>query len=110
MTKKVNLSTVSGADVSTINEAVSQRIKQFRRQKKMSLDELARCSGVSKGMLVEIEGCKANPSIALLCKIAAAMGVAWRILSMLPASREFILLTGMTLRYCGAVKKAEARN
>ncbi len=41
----------------------------------MSLDELARRSGVSKGMLVEIEGCKANPSIALLCKIAAAMGV-----------------------------------
>ncbi len=40
----------------------------------MSLDELARRSGVSK-MLVEIEGCKANPSIALLCKIAAAMGV-----------------------------------
>ncbi len=32
-------------------------------------------------MLVEIEGCKANPSIALLCKIAAAMGVRpWRIL------------------------------
>ncbi|TGD53180.1 XRE family transcriptional regulator, partial [Salmonella enterica subsp. enterica serovar Poona] len=75
MTKKVNLSTTAGADVSTINEAVSQRIKQFRSQKKMSLDELARRSGVSKGMLVEIEGCKANPSIALLCKIAAAMGV-----------------------------------
>jgi len=32
-------------------------------------------SGVSKGMLVDIEGCKANPSIALLCKIAAAMSV-----------------------------------
>ncbi|EBX9583422.1 XRE family transcriptional regulator, partial [Salmonella enterica subsp. enterica serovar Montevideo] len=30
MTKKVNLSTTAGADVSTINEAVSQRIKQFR--------------------------------------------------------------------------------
>lgn len=75
MTKKVNLSTSGGADVSTINEAVSWRIKQFRRQKKMSLDELSRRSGVSKGMLVEIEGCKANPSIALLCKIAAAMGV-----------------------------------
>ncbi len=26
-------------------------------------------------MLVEIEGCKANPSIALLCRLAAAMGV-----------------------------------
>ncbi|MGS9235648.1 XRE family transcriptional regulator, partial [Salmonella enterica subsp. enterica serovar Infantis] len=32
-------------------------------------------SGVRKGMLVEIEGCNANPSIALFCTIAAAMGV-----------------------------------
>lgn len=32
--QKVNLSTTAGADVSTINEAVSQRIKQFRSQKR----------------------------------------------------------------------------
>ncbi|EFE09685.1 helix-turn-helix domain-containing protein [Citrobacter youngae] len=75
MTKKVNLVTDAGADVSTVNEAVSQRIKQYRKQKKMSLDELSRQANVSKGMLVEIEGCKANPSIALLCRLAAAMGV-----------------------------------
>ncbi|WP_336852622.1 cupin domain-containing protein [Pseudescherichia vulneris] len=75
MTKKVNIATTSGADVSTINQAVSQRIKLYRSQKKLSLDELSRLSGVSKGMLVDIEGCKANPSIALLCKIAAAMSV-----------------------------------
>lgn len=106
MTKKVNLSTTAGADVSTINEAVSQRIKQFRSQKKMSLDELARRSGVSKGMLVEIEGCKANPSIALLCKIAAA----WRMLLTSPASRWSILSTGMLFRCCGAARKAAAQN
>lgn len=75
MTKKVNITTTGGTDVSAINEAVSQRIKLFRSQKKLSLDELSRLSGVSKGMLVDIEGCKANPSIALLCKIAAAMNV-----------------------------------
>ena len=75
MTKKVNIATISGADVGTINQAVSQRIKGYRSQKKLSLDELSRLSGVSKGMLVDIEGCKANPSIALLCKIAAAMNV-----------------------------------
>ncbi|WP_312410188.1 helix-turn-helix domain-containing protein [Pseudescherichia sp.] len=75
MTKKVNIATISGADVGTINQAVSQRIKLYRSQKKLSLDELSRRSGVSKGMLVDIEGCKANPSIALLCKIAAAMNV-----------------------------------
>jgi len=75
MTKKVNITTASGADVSAINDAVSQRIKLYRSQKKLSLDELSRRSGVSKGMLVDIEGCRANPSIALLCKIAAAMNV-----------------------------------
>ena len=67
--------TFAGADVNTVNEAVSLRIKQFRKQRKISLDELSRKASVSKGMLVEIEGCKANPSIALLCRLAAAMGV-----------------------------------
>lgn len=75
MTKKVNLVTDAGADVNTVNEAVSHRIKLYRKQKKLSLDELSRRANVSKGMLVEIEGCKANPSIALLCRLAAAMGV-----------------------------------
>lgn len=75
MTKKVNLVTDAGADVSMVNEAVSHRIKQYRKQRKLSLDELSKRANVSKGMLVEIEGCKANPSIALLCRLAAAMGV-----------------------------------
>jgi transcriptional regulator with XRE-family HTH domain len=75
MTKKVNLMTDANAIVNTVNEAVSQRIKLYRKQKKISLDELSRRAGVSKGALVEIEGCRANPSIALLCRLAAAMGV-----------------------------------
>lgn len=75
MTKKVNLPTETGADVDVVNEAIAQRIKLYRSQKKISLDTLSRHAGVSKGMLVDIEGCKANPSITLLCRIAAAMGV-----------------------------------
>lgn len=75
MTKKVNLMTDANSIVSTVNEAVSQRIKLYRKQKKISLDELSRRAGVSKGALVEIEGCRANPSIALLCRLTAAMGV-----------------------------------
>jgi transcriptional regulator with XRE-family HTH domain len=72
--QKVNLMTDANAIVSTVNEAVSQRIKLYRKQKKISLDELSRRAGV-RGALVEIEGCRANPSIALLCRLAAAMGV-----------------------------------
>ena len=75
MTKKVNLMTDANSVVNTVNEAVSQRIKRYRKQKKISLDELSRQAGVSKGALVEMEGCRANPSIALLCRLAAAMGV-----------------------------------
>ena len=73
MTKKVNITT--DADAARVNEAVSSHVKLYRSQKKMSLDELSRRSGVSKGMLVEIEGCRANPSIALLCRLASAMNV-----------------------------------
>ncbi|CAL8477087.1 XRE family transcriptional regulator [Caballeronia sp. S22] len=75
MTKKVNISTESGADVQTVSEAVAARLKEYRKQQKLTLDALSRRSGVSKGMLVEIENCAANPSIAILCKISAALGV-----------------------------------
>lgn len=73
MNKKVNIMT--DANASRINEALSASLKQYRSQKKMSLDAFSRLAGVSKGMLVEIEACRANPSIAILCKLAAAMGV-----------------------------------
>ncbi|CAI8892363.1 helix-turn-helix domain-containing protein [Pseudomonas serbica] len=75
MTKKVNISTENGADVQAVSEAVARRLKQERLEQKITLDELSRRSGVSKGMVVEIEKCTANPSIAILCKIAAALGL-----------------------------------
>ncbi|RAI72510.1 XRE family transcriptional regulator [Pseudomonas fluorescens] len=75
MTNKVNISTKPDADVQTVSEAVSRRLKQERQKQKITLDELSRRSGVSKGMVVEIEKCTANPSIAILCKIAAALGL-----------------------------------
>ncbi|CUZ50263.1 HTH-type transcriptional regulator sinR [Serratia marcescens] len=75
MSEKVNRPTEFGADVQTVSEAVSHRIKQQRKSQKLSLDELSRRAGVSKGMLVEIEKGSANPSIAILCKLAAALGL-----------------------------------
>jgi transcriptional regulator with XRE-family HTH domain len=75
MTKKVNIPTDAGADVQVVSEAVARRLRDERKQQKISLDELARRSGVSKGMVVEIENCNANPSIGILCKISAALGL-----------------------------------
>ena len=64
-----------GADILNVNAAMSRRLKALRTQNGLTLDELSKRSGVSKGMLVEIERGEANPSIATLCKAAAALGV-----------------------------------
>ena len=55
-------------------DVVSTRIRQRRSDRRLSLDKLAALAGVSKGMLVQIESGEANPSIATLCKVAAALG------------------------------------
>ena len=55
-------------------DVVSTRIRQRRSDRRLSLDKLASLAGVSKGLLVQIESGRANPSIATLCKVAAALG------------------------------------
>jgi len=72
VTNKVNISTNL---VDAVGAAVSARLKLFRRARGLTLDQLSRLSGVSKGMLVEAQRGAANPSIATLCKAAAALGV-----------------------------------
>ena len=54
---------------------LSERIGARRRERRLSLDRLAAVADVSKGALVQIENGDANPSIATLCKLAAALGV-----------------------------------
>ena len=75
MTVKVNIPTDAGATVSQVSQAIAARLKAYRKAKKVSLDELSRRATISKGMLVEIEKGVANPSIAILCKLSAALGV-----------------------------------
>ncbi|WP_433210281.1 helix-turn-helix domain-containing protein [Dactylosporangium sp. CS-047395] len=55
--------------------AIARQVKGLRQGRRWSLDELASRSGVSKGMLVQIEGARTNPSIGTLCRIAESFGV-----------------------------------
>jgi transcriptional regulator with XRE-family HTH domain len=59
----------------SLNGAIARRIGLLRKSRQQSFDELAARSGVSKGMLVQIEQGRANPSIATLCRLAAGLGV-----------------------------------
>src|ERR1700730_12202858 len=57
-----------------VMEMLSGRVRELRRARRLSLDQLSARASVSKGMLVQIENGQANPSIAILCKVAAALG------------------------------------
>jgi len=54
---------------------VAENLRQKRKLRGMSLDELARASGVSRAALSQVETCKTNPTVGLLWKIAVGLGV-----------------------------------
>jgi transcriptional regulator with XRE-family HTH domain len=61
--------------VDEINARVAERLRAVRRAQDLSLEELAARSGVSRAMLSQIETLKANPTIAVLWRIARGLGV-----------------------------------
>lgn len=80
----------------TINTIVSKNIKEIRKEKDLSLDELARLSGVSKSMLAQIERGSGNPSLSTLWKIANGMKVPFNALVAHPkAPFEIVRISDM---------------
>jgi transcriptional regulator with XRE-family HTH domain len=55
--------------------ALGKTIQTLRKEKTLSLDELARRSHVSKAMLSQIEQGKANPTVATVWKIAQGLSM-----------------------------------
>ena len=51
------------------------RLKDIRTQKGISIRELSKISGVSKGSIEKIEGQNPNPRVETICKIASALRV-----------------------------------
>jgi XRE family transcriptional regulator, master regulator for biofilm formation len=55
---------------------IGERVKQLRKEKKMSMSELAEQAGVAKSYLSALErNLQSNPSIQFLEKLAAVLGV-----------------------------------
>jgi transcriptional regulator with XRE-family HTH domain len=55
--------------------AVANQVRTLRQARGWSLDELGLRAGVSKGMIVQIENARTNPSIGTLCRLAESFGV-----------------------------------
>jgi transcriptional regulator with XRE-family HTH domain len=55
--------------------AVAVNTRRLRTARGWSLDRFAGRSGVSKGMLVQLEQARTNPSLGTLCRVAEALSV-----------------------------------
>ena len=59
-----------------MNAIVARNIRRLRDNRQLSLDELARLSGVSRSMLARIERGEGNPTLSTL----------WRVTSQVPCN------------------------
>lgn len=82
-----------GDCLNTMNMIVANNIKRLREENKLSMDELAKLSGVSKSMLAQIERGDGNPTISTLWKISNGMKVPFDALTIRPKSLYEIVKT-----------------
>ena len=62
-----------GAD--EVTHRVALNLREQRRKRDLTLDELAQITGVSRAGLSQIETCSTNPTLGMLWRIAAGLGV-----------------------------------
>jgi transcriptional regulator with XRE-family HTH domain len=58
-----------------LGRRVADNLRERRRVSNLSLDELAKLSGVSRAALSQIETCKTNPSLSVLWKVAVGLKI-----------------------------------
>lgn len=60
---------------SNLNQRIAERVRELRGTQRLSLELLARKSGVSRSMISLIERGESSPTAVVLEKLAAALGV-----------------------------------
>lgn len=60
-----------------VNVVVAKNVRRIRESKKLTLDEAAAATGVSRSMLAQIERGSVNPTISILWKIASGYKVSF---------------------------------
>ncbi|WP_432474518.1 helix-turn-helix domain-containing protein [Amphritea sp. HPY] len=63
------------ADIDPASQVLCNRVTELRKKNKLTLDQLAAASGVSRSMLSQIERGQANPTLAVTFRIAQAFGI-----------------------------------
>jgi transcriptional regulator with XRE-family HTH domain len=62
-------------DLDQLTQLLARNLKRWRAERGFTLDALAARSGVSRGMIIQIEQARTNPSVGITVKLADALGV-----------------------------------
>ncbi|MGI5400454.1 helix-turn-helix domain-containing protein [Streptomyces sp. CA-135486] len=63
------------SDLDQLTQSLARNLKRWRGERGLTLDALAARSGVSRGMIIQIEQARTNPSVGITVKLADALGV-----------------------------------
>jgi transcriptional regulator with XRE-family HTH domain len=63
------------SDLDLLTQSLARNVKHWRAVRGFTLDVLAARAGVSRGMVIQIEQARTNPSIGTIVKIGDALGV-----------------------------------
>ena len=74
MKEKSNGAAAGAAAQEEVGESLCRRVRELRKKKGWTLEELSAACGVSRSMLSEVERGSANPTLAVACRIAQAFG------------------------------------
>ncbi|WP_330350462.1 helix-turn-helix domain-containing protein [Streptomyces sp. NBC_00582] len=74
------------ADLDLLTQSLARNVKHWRAVRGFTLDVLAARAGVSRGMLIQIEQARTNPSIGTVVKIGDALGIS--VTTLLDYARE----------------------
>ncbi|WP_229833081.1 XRE family transcriptional regulator, partial [Streptomyces purpureus] len=63
------------SDLDQLTQSLARNLKRWRNERGFTLDALAARAGVSRGMIIQIEQARTNPSVGTTVKLADALGV-----------------------------------
>ncbi|WP_156724552.1 helix-turn-helix domain-containing protein [Streptomyces apocyni] len=63
------------SDLDQLTQSLARSLKRWRGERGLTLDALAARSGVSRGMIIQIEQARTNPSVGTTVKLADALGI-----------------------------------
>ncbi|MGP3971925.1 helix-turn-helix domain-containing protein [Streptomyces sp. 6N223] len=62
-------------DLDQLTQSLARNLKRLRTERGFTLDALAARAGISRGMLIQIEQARTNPSVGTVVKVGDALGV-----------------------------------